>query len=1644
MKKIYISEDQKKHLKKAIAAQDQVGGKVNAGIMDAVAGGAMCEDKLNETTDCFGSESYTKSDSITFITPLEGNGMKVYSSKKRGIRHQEIINDLIKSGNIEYFYFDSKNCPAINPYMTGRYWVNSNTISLYKTPVKKSDRALTKNAVEQLGLDQNTLDVDFWDTNRQLNIRSQFVLPFKWFFNGTIDDLIDMGVYLITKRSYGLYQASFDNFKTYLFDRDGNIVNKDLQESFNHQSNDGKTIGLYHGVNFNKLEHNLESGGFSPRVCSEGGPKAIWMSEKMYGYPFIFKFDMPRDQVEQLSNVDYIYCKPMSFNDFNCRLAKASFLVHYDGFVVNVDLLNTELLDRQLRMLPDLPNTISEMFEKYPLVYQKYVKPVLDGKKLNESINHKLNYSIWYRGYDGTYGSDRGEANLLWLTDDLEYAKEYAMEIPNRTPGHVGVVKKYVIDFDQCNGSIYDLPEDVDYYDGPDEQLQQELLAQGINSYCFYANDDSSYCMCLWGDVVPELGKPEIVFRTDAMNEDVDTQKYKIGFEKGGFEPCGHVLNETPDSVYNFDAGWRDDDCIAFLYSKKDDDLLVGRGTTHHRLIIDDGGSPDDDENYGDTEMRGRYWSDRNLISFWQTPSPDKLRFVVERLKKHFYTLNIDTKTLIVDVWDWGGFDWEVPYQWFFDGFLDDLSDKILRINLEDEEKFTFRVELKQGGVYYCGLDGVLKPQQSEYAAVVESRKKVIKNDEGKVVPEKCDKCGEDVVLQIHGEPVYVCKKCGKYFGTMPFPKNLNENHEWCDNFEYTPYLKSIAKFLQENGINVTPFPHVKMHRKEQEGLYVKTGYYDPDERCVHLFIADRHPKDVLRSFTHEMIHHNQNLRGILVGYKGDTLDGDEVLDKLESEAYLKGNIYFRRWTEELHPEIPTGTVKKKTRLNEYVEHNTLTLYRGYNKDFGIQKTNLLWLTTSLRYAASYGNSVVEYKINESQLKIFDGWDLENPYDGLTANEEKRLKKMGFNAYAFEASNDAETYVLFDQTLINSLHPRVMGKPEVKEKLGLLNESIQDIYNMQEDWDEFGVSSLLSEFFRDKKRGITKKQWDLIPAQQYQNLLTRYMQDPITARIPDNVVYDWFENVVKNAFDIEYITELAGHSQWFPADEVQEELDAWVGEKYQITDYVSGYEALEAEGFYEWCSLPDGSDGWSDYGLEPIFKELSYYKPNMPAGDLLILINRVLHIGHCRGDLASAFIEGGSQSCSAISGIIRESIEETKWNGNGEEWKGLEPVQNPPAVLYHASPKYNRKSIMELGLYPDCGEEYKDWWNYEGPNGEYPDDEELPEMVFLSDKPYTWYKNISQNGETDIYQIDVSKLDLGNLFYDPDRYQRNNGAYCYSNVIPPSALKLYGQNIEENFDIDELSTPDSIDLSSFDIKDQLNPRFWKNGRIDSRVRTALLDIADDFIDYLDVPWTEPKDIIITGSLANYNWSQEHSDVDLHIVINFKDVDDNVKLVKEYFDSKRRLWNEEHQNITIAGFQVELYVQDEHEPHASTGVYSLDKDKWLVRPDIRKFDLDYDKSEVKEKVAEYMNKIDDLYDEYEDSVADCDLSELHEKAEKLFDDIKNERRNGFEQGGGEYNVGNLIFKSLRRNGYIGKLDKIKTDSYDLIKSVYNEG
>lgn len=243
----------------------------------------------------------------------------------------------------------------------------------------------------------------------------------------------------------------------------------------------------------------------------------------------------------------------------------------------------------------------------------------------------------------------------------------------------------------------------------------------------------------------------------------------------------------------------------------------------------------------------------------------------------------------------------------------------------------------------------------------------------------------------------------------------------------------------------------------------------------------------------------------------------------------------------------------------------------------------------------------------------------------------------------------------------------------------------------------------------------------------------------------------------------------------------------------------------------------------------------------------------------------------------------------------------------------------------------------------------------------------------------------------------------------------------------------------NFDLSSFRPQSELNPKIWINGKINSKVRLRLLDIADDFIDTLEVNWVEPKDIVLTGSLANYNWSK-YSDFDLHIIINFEEVDDRVNFVKDYFDSKKKLWNDTHSNLTIYGFPVEVYVQDSNEFHTASGVYSLELNEWLKKPEkngIKAIKLN--KYFIKEKVYKFITQIDELYDTAVNETDEYRLEEIAKKVNELFKRIKAMRREGLKRGG-EMDSLNIIFKCLRRSGRISKLADIKSKTYDKIFSI----
>ena len=115
--------------------------------------------------------------------------------------------------------------------------------------------------------------------------------------------------------------------------------------------------------------------------------------------------------------------------------------------------------------------------------------------------------------------------------------------------------------------------------------------------------------------------------------------------------------------------------------------------------------------------------------------------------------------------------------------------------------------------------------------------------------------------------------------------------------------MLSLTKYMMDNGMNIKPLPKIKVIKDDKENasnLLGKTAYYNPADKSITLFTMDRHPKDVLRSFSHEMVHHMQNLEGRLNNINTTNTSEDGHLDKIEREAIEIGGIMLRNWEDNI------------------------------------------------------------------------------------------------------------------------------------------------------------------------------------------------------------------------------------------------------------------------------------------------------------------------------------------------------------------------------------------------------------------------------------------------------------------------------------------------------------------------------------------------------------------------------------------------------------------------------------------------------------------------------------------------------------------------------------------------------------------------
>jgi len=230
-------------------------------------------------------------------------------------------------------------------------------------------------------------------------------------------------------------------------------------------------------------------------------------------------------------------------------------------------------------------------------------------------------------------------------------------------------------------------------------------------------------------------------------------------------------------------------------------------------------------------------------------------------------------------------------------------------------------------------------------------------------------------------------------------------------------------------------------------------------------------------------------------------------------------------------------------------------------------------------------------------------------------------------------------------------------------------------------------------------------------------------------------------------------------------------------------------------------------------------------------------------------------------------------------------------------------------------------------------------------------------------------------------------------------------------------DLKELHSFKMSDAVTF--HDNLNPKLFRGQHLRPEVELQLKTIAEDFLQEMGIHDLDVRDITISGSNAAYSYT-DHSDLDLHILVNMADLPDD-EVYREFFKAKKDLYNDSH-DITIHGIPVELYIQDAAEPVVSLGEYSIKDKKWLKIPTKRRANFDQTATKAK-------------YEKLLDVIKTALKTNKISKIQKVLKKIKQYRQAGLDKGG-EFGPENLAFKALRSQGYITKL-------YDLRDKLHSQ-
>ena len=324
-------------------------------------------------------------------------------------------------------------------------------------------------------------------------------------------------------------------------------------------------------------------------------------------------------------------------------------------------------------------------------------------------------------------------------------------------------------------------------------------------------------------------------------------------------------------------------------------------------------------------------------------------------------------------------------------------------------------------------------------------------------------------------------------FGSAYEP--LNENATYSSKIDYKQQIKDLTKHMLDKGMNIQPLPKVIFKHGDQENasqFLGKTAYYSPDTQEIVLYTEGRHPKDIVRSFAHEMIHHIQNLEDRLGGINTTNTQEDDNLNDIEREAYTKGNMTFRNWTDSLNEGKQVGLLYHVTtpeKLKKILDSNTL---KGSYISWDGGDTDFLGISTTRNKNFLYDDNKIQIVLNGDKIsnnyKIqpYDYWGREYniPDEPQIKDEDEEIIKVGKDGL-----KNIKNYIIKINDFTDSLNENILNEAIVGEKIECDNcgwswnivDGGDDLYichkcdhdNEPENGDPFGLKAYARELMED-------------------------------------------------------------------------------------------------------------------------------------------------------------------------------------------------------------------------------------------------------------------------------------------------------------------------------------------------------------------------------------------------------------------------------------------------------------------------------------------------------------------------------------------------------------------------------------------------